>query len=614
MLVLLGHRAAPAQGKVSVPDAAAQAEVMKLIQELYADQFKKARLPAQHVALANNMLQHAGKAKAGTAEHFVLLKVARDVAAKAGDAEAALKAVEQMARTYALDAAEMKVAALIEAGDHAGLPQQRISVVGYAIPLILEAADEDDYATAVPLAEMALAVARKARRPELVRKMLALDRRIAAASEAYAGAQAALKTLEENPTDAEANLAAGRFYCLCKGDWARGIPMLALGSDEQLKTLAVKELNGPASPEARVALGDAWWDLAQAKAGDEKTSLLFSAGYWYRDARAKVASPLIQMKLQGRLDQIAELKRSNPGLPARDLPLAVAPFGQKQAKRYQEVCAGYLGLPPVLTNSIGMKLVLIPPGEFRMGSAQEEIDRLLKEAKEGNRREWYIAGIPCESPQHRVVITRPFYLGMYEVTQAEYESVMGTNPSLYSASGRRKEAVAGKDTSRFPVETVTWEDATQFCRKLSALPKEKAAARAYRLPTEAEWEYACRAGTTTRYHFGDDGARLGEYAWFDGNSANSTHPVGQKKPNAWGLYDMSGNTSEWCMDWFGRDYYLGSPGRDPQNPARAWGRVTRGSAFSGAFPEKLRSALRGSCGPTLQRVWIGFRVAVTVAP
>ena len=162
-------------------------------------------------------------------------------------------------------------------------------------------------------------------------------------------------------------------------------------------------------------------------------------------------------------------------------------------------------------NSIGIRLKLLPAGTFWMG---EDLDA------------------------HKVTLTQPFYLGVYEVTQEQYERVMGKNPSNFKGPQN-------------PVEKVSWDDAVEFCRKLSELPEEKAAGRIYRLPTEAEWEYACRAGTTTKYSFGDSESELGEYGWFDKNSDRKTHPVGQKQPNKWGLYDMHGNVWEWCSDWYG---------------------------------------------------------------
>ena len=157
-----------------------------------------------------------------------------------------------------------------------------------------------------------------------------------------------------------------------------------------------------------------------------------------------------------------------------------------------------------LENSVSMDFVLIPAGQFSMGS---------------------VAGDSDEQPVHEVTISQPFYLGVYEVTEADWSRVMGGN----------------KGSSTRPVLDVSWDDAVSFCAKLSALPAERAAGRVYRLPTEAEWEYACRAGTTTAYSFGDDASLLVDFAWFGGNSGGQTHPVGQKKPNPWGLYDMHGN-------------------------------------------------------------------------
>ncbi len=178
-----------------------------------------------------------------------------------------------------------------------------------------------------------------------------------------------------------------------------------------------------------------------------------------------------------------------------------------------------------------MELRLIPAGEFTMGSPRSEKGR-------GDNEH-----------QHRVRVTKPFYLSVYEVTQAEYEKVMGANPSYFKGANR-------------PVNEVSWDDATEFCKRLSA--KE---GKTYRLPTEAEWEYACRAGTATQYSFGGDGAKLGDRAWYRRNSDDNLHPVGEKKPNAWGLHDMHGNAREWCQDRYDLEYYWESPVDDPQGPS-----------------------------------------------
>jgi formylglycine-generating enzyme required for sulfatase activity len=193
-----------------------------------------------------------------------------------------------------------------------------------------------------------------------------------------------------------------------------------------------------------------------------------------------------------------------------------------------------------------------------------------------------------------VKITKPYYMAIYPVTQGEYEKIMGVNPSAFTEKQMNASAfkpplgpqteerakivklIMGKDTSRHPVETVNWDEAMEFCRKLSALPAERAGRRTYRLPTEAEWEYACRAGTTTRWFSGDDDAKVLEYAWCNANAHGMTHPVGEKKPNAWGLYDMHGNVNQWCSDWFGADFYKQSPPRDPTGPSAGYARVWRG--------------------------------------
>jgi formylglycine-generating enzyme required for sulfatase activity len=308
-------------------------------------------------------------------------------------------------------------------------------------------------------------------------------------------------------------------------------------------------------------------------------------------------------------------------------PLAAAPFGAREAKLHQQRWSACLHRPVEERNSIGMPLVLIPPGEFEMGSTIEEIAAALKEGRKNEEMSAYAEYVPTEGPRHRVKITRPFYLGMYPVTQAEYAKVMDVNPSGFTqrqadlsafqppllenvakARVSDRKSVAGKHTGRHPVETVSWDDAVEFCRRLSALPAERAAQRVYRLPTEAEWEYACRAGTASRWFSGDDDPGLVDVAWFRPNSGGMTHPVGQKKPNAWGLHDMQGNVCQWCADWFSPDYYRRSPASDPDGPAAGSTRVCRG-ASSTDRATRCRSAFHQSVWPAHRSHYFGFRVA-----
>ncbi|MDY0165245.1 MAG: formylglycine-generating enzyme family protein [Thermoguttaceae bacterium] len=299
-----------------------------------------------------------------------------------------------------------------------------------------------------------------------------------------------------------------------------------------------------------------------------------------------------------------------------DLPaLATAPFDAEKARRHQDVWSECLEKPVEVANSIGMEFVLIPAGEFMMGASDSE--RQLAKAQVdalGWREEVATASkesIDNEGPRHRVRITQPFYLCAYPVPQEAYEEVMEANPSWFSRDGRGSDQVLDQDTSRFPVERVRWKDAMEFCRRLSAIEAERSAGRDYRLPTEAEWEYACRAGTTSRYSFGDDPAELDRYGWHIGNSDKRTHRVGLKKPNAWGLYDMHGNVWELCADWYQSDYYANSPTDDPQGPASGTLRVARGGSW--LLPALgSRTAIRLRDKPGQVGLDLGFRVVLVV--
>ena len=236
-----------------------------------------------------------------------------------------------------------------------------------------------------------------------------------------------------------------------------------------------------------------------------------------------------------------------------------------------------LVLPSEFTNSLGMEFRLIEPGTFMMGSPENEAGRYEDET------------------QHRVTLTKPYYLGVYEVTQDEYERLMGINPSNFK--GRRN-----------PVESISYDNAIAFIKRLNDLPEEKAAGRVYRLPTEAEWEYACRAGSSTAYCFGDDETRLGEYAWYYKNSGETTHPVGEKRPNGWGLYDMHGNVWEWCNDWYG-DYPSGSV-TDPTGASSGSVRVCRGGGWD-YEAARCRSATRFGDDPSGRCSSLGFRLVLS---
>ena len=267
-------------------------------------------------------------------------------------------------------------------------------------------------------------------------------------------------------------------------------------------------------------------------------------------------------------------------------------FDADEARRRQVETAQRLGLPVEKAVDLGdgvvMELVLIPAGSFKMGSPDNEVGRFGS----------------MEGPVHRVRITRAFYMGKHEVTQEVWEKVMGTNPSVSNGA-------------KNPVEEVSWDDCQEFLKKLNALPHpsplppgEGARVRdLFRLPTEAEWEWACRAGTKMQFCSGNADATLADYAWFDANSGSTPHPVGAKKPNAWGLFDMHGNVWEWCGDWYD-DYPHGwKPQVDPTGPATGSFRVLQGGSW-GNNPRGCRSSTRGGDLPAYGDDNLGFRVVV----
>jgi formylglycine-generating enzyme required for sulfatase activity len=244
-------------------------------------------------------------------------------------------------------------------------------------------------------------------------------------------------------------------------------------------------------------------------------------------------------------------------------------------------------------------MVFIPPGTFRMGSPTNEVDRYSN-----------------EGPQTAVTISRGFWMGKYEVTQGEYLAVIDSNPSFFNGvrDWPNPGTDYGTDLSR-PVEQVSWIDATNYCGQLTQ--RERAAGRigtnsVYRLPTEAEWEYACRGWTSTRFSYGDDPGypNLRNYAWYADSGGGTTHPVGQKLPNPWGLHDMHGNVWEWCQDW--ADTYPGGIAVDPMGPVTGSSRVIRGDFWSPwhGYAMDCRSASRDGLDPDYWSGIMGFRAVL----
>jgi formylglycine-generating enzyme required for sulfatase activity len=292
---------------------------------------------------------------------------------------------------------------------------------------------------------------------------------------------------------------------------------------------------------------------------------------------------------------------------AKRPPDANAPFDAAQARAHQAAWAIHSGTKVELTNPLGMKLATIPPGKFLMGSLDDE---------EGRNAD--------EGPQHEVAITQPFCMGVHDVTVGQFAAFV-------KATGYKTEAeTSGQGSYVFandkwsndpqadwrrpgfqqsddnPVVCVSWNDAKAFCDWLSDKEGKK-----YALPTEAQWEYSCRAGSSTKAYFGEDDNAASQYVWSNHDSASKSHPVGRKKPNAWGLCDMNGNVWQWTADWYAADYYQKSSKTDPTGPRTGRTRALRGAGWGNGVPD-CRSACRLLDGhrPSHRAADVGFRVVL----
>ena len=267
---------------------------------------------------------------------------------------------------------------------------------------------------------------------------------------------------------------------------------------------------------------------------------------------------------------------------------AAWPFDAMEAARRQAETAKALGVPELLAVDLGdgiaLKLALIPAGRFMMGSLESELDIFPPGFVRPTN----------ESPLHEVIIRRPFYVSITKITQEQYQQIMGTNPSKFPGQNH-------------PVDAVTWDEAADFSQRASAKTH-----RTVHLPTEAQWEYAARAGTATRYFFGNDENKIGEFAWYRENAKGMTHPVGEKPANAWGLFDVHGLLWEYCSDFY-TDSYADAKSADPTGPASGTAHVSRGGTY-GSRPPFLRSAIRvSSPSPDVTKDNLsrfGFRVAI----
>jgi len=318
--------------------------------------------------------------------------------------------------------------------------------------------------------------------------------------------------------------------------------------------------------------------LAAKDASQLADADFLALGQWYRSLVARTAARAAKTRLLTRardnltmyleVHKAEDSARQGAAKTLKGVEAELAQFAASLAAKGDKLRT----LTLTLGRGVTMKLIRIEAGKFLMGTSKTS-DRYKR-----------------SRPQHEVTISMPFYMGMTEVTQAQYVAITGKNPSSFIGP-------------RNPVNSVSWNEAVAFCTALS-----RKCRKTVRLPTEAQWEYACRAGTTTSFSFGNSLKDLAAYGWYRDNSGRKTHPVAQAKPNAFGLYDMHGNVKEWCSDWY-IDSYADAGSRDPTGPKSGDGRVIRDGSWSG-YADYLRAAGRGGDAPSVHDGRFGFRVMV----
>jgi formylglycine-generating enzyme required for sulfatase activity len=293
------------------------------------------------------------------------------------------------------------------------------------------------------------------------------------------------------------------------------------------------------------------------------------------EVRDLLAKAWTKLDLKNESDRLL-VRQTIEFLAGRLPPAVFVPFARTESERLLRN-----NKPDQITNSLGQQLVLIPAGSFLMGSPESDADADAD-----------------EFPQHEVLLTKPIYIGRTEVTQRQWKSLMQTAP------WKEKDSVQEGD--EFPASWISWDDAIEFCHRLSA--QENCI---YRLPSEAEWEFACRGGVSTRWSSGDDHNQLDMHAWFRPNALDSDegypHAVAQKKSNNYGLYDMHGNVREWCSDWYSEIFYKSRPRKDPTGPSTGQARTLRGGAWNNDAKD-LRNAARMGFRPDFRSSQYGFRI------
>ncbi len=558
---------ATAAKRQTIPDAKAVDEALKLVRsDLFRDAYAKAKKPDERVALARTLLDYAATVRDDPTGRYAILREARDLAAEGGETSIVIAAASLTQADYEGVDRLAWLAEAYEAAQKRAQPSAVCkSVAGSVLIKVEEAIAEESFDLAERLLNVAVVAARKAQDPATLKTALDRAKQFEKEKQQMQAVAKARETLANNPDDPGANLVIGKQLCFGEGDWTAGLQALAKCNDPTFKELAQKCLTLPAEDDEFVALGDLWWAKADKATGQAKKELQFGALHWYEQAAGKV-SGLAKTKVDKRI---------------ADAKVAVAGAALGKASRSE-----YLRLP--LSPTVSLILRLIPSGSFLMGAVDSEPERQPEEI------------------QHRVTITRSFYLGVTEVTQEQWTAILGTSDAQFN--------FRNVEGPQYPTHYVFRDGTLRFVQAMNAL--SYASSLRFRLPTEAEWEYAARAGTTTTYYWGNDSTTMGDYAV---TGAEGLRPVGTKKPNRWGLYDMAGNVAEHCSDLYTTTAYTKMPAIDPTGPLTPVNPgttsklyVLRGGSHQDRDVGQFRSAARRGQTTNSASSRNGFRLACDV--
>ncbi len=549
--------------KSPLPAADEIKAAMATVKDVFKDEYKNLKTPESRTELAKKLLGQAADPANNPAMVYVLITESARIAGEAGNIAAVSEASKLIAAKFAGDLLPLRIKMfeLAEKSSARPTPELLSTLADEYLKLADEAMLADDFSTVSILCTSADAVAKKAKNTALITK--AADKKKAAA-EAVNGLKSvsvAIEKLKANPDDPDANLAVGKYICFSKGDWDKGLPMLAKGSDKDYKEAVELDLAAK-DTASTMKSADKWWDVAdKEKSKPAKSAIMSRAATQYQKILPELGG-LDKVKVEKRVTQAASDAEVS-GIQPKATPgseYLIVDLATRSVTSSASAPVGLLTKDTFKTDKLVMRR--IPAGSFMMGETGK---------------------------QHKVNLTKDFYIGVFEVTQGQWEKVMKANPSAFKNVGKGG-----------PVDSVSWIDCQEFIKKLNSK-----SAQVFRLPTEAEWEYACRAGTEGEKY--DE--NIAEICWYDKNSDKITHEVGKKKPNSWGLYDALGNVWERCSDWLG-DYPTGEV-TDPTGPAKGSFRVHRGASFDrdSGYCRSYRRNLNdrdyeGSC--------FGFRLALSI--